>query len=276
MKIGMRGHDFGRMSVEELPTAIESAGFETTQLAMTKALKEVESFADIDERLLKKVYNSFSKSKVDVSVLGCYIEPAHQDKEQRLQFVDIFCRHLAYAKELDIPVVGTETTRFVKGMDREEAYQRVKDSVLRMVEAAEKNDVLIGIEPVADHSLCDGEWTRRLLDEVKSKKLKIIMDPINLVLPDTVRKQEEIYRDFLRLLGKDIVALHIKDVAVEDGKKVWRRLGEGIGEFAEVFSFMKKNHPFVPVLREQIRRDSVAHDLRTMQDWANDAGELEE
>lgn len=45
--VGARGHDFGRRSVEELLSSIGDAGFRCTQLAYTKAVEGVKSYADV-------------------------------------------------------------------------------------------------------------------------------------------------------------------------------------------------------------------------------------
>ena len=45
--IGARGHDFGRHTPDELFTSIGKAGFACTQLAYTKAIEGVKSYADV-------------------------------------------------------------------------------------------------------------------------------------------------------------------------------------------------------------------------------------
>lgn len=45
--IGARGHDFGRQTPEALFSAIGQAGFRCTQLAFTKAIEGVKSYADV-------------------------------------------------------------------------------------------------------------------------------------------------------------------------------------------------------------------------------------
>ena len=50
--VGARGHDFGRHSVEELLSSIGDAGFRCTQLAYTKAVEGVKSYADVTPELV--------------------------------------------------------------------------------------------------------------------------------------------------------------------------------------------------------------------------------
>ena len=51
--IGARGHDFGRHTPEDLLTSIGKAGFRCTQLAYTKAIEGVKSYADITPELVE-------------------------------------------------------------------------------------------------------------------------------------------------------------------------------------------------------------------------------
>ena len=49
--IGARGHDFGRHTPDELFASIGKAGFACTQLAYTKAIEGVKSYADVTPEL---------------------------------------------------------------------------------------------------------------------------------------------------------------------------------------------------------------------------------
>lgn len=51
--IGARGHDFGRHTPDELFTSIGKAGFACTQLAYTKAIEGVKSYADVTPELVE-------------------------------------------------------------------------------------------------------------------------------------------------------------------------------------------------------------------------------
>ena len=267
MILGVRAHDFGRQDEDTLSKSIKSAGFDTVQLALTKAIAGIESFEQVTPQRLESVRRSFEDHGVDIAVLGCYIEPGLADAEQRRRQVDDFLLGLEHAKALGAPRVGTETTGFPMPMEtayeaqREAVYQRLKDSVLRMVEKAEKLGIEVAIEPVAQHTLNTAELTRRLLDEVQSSQLKIIFDPVNMLTEQNARSQEILYDTFFRLLGKEIVALHVKDIVFENDQKIWRNIGKGIVAFGPLFTWLRTHKPDLPVLREGVEMDSYALDL---------------
>ena len=52
--LGARGHDFGRHDPETLFSSIGQAGFACTQLAFTKAVEGVKSYADVTPALVER------------------------------------------------------------------------------------------------------------------------------------------------------------------------------------------------------------------------------
>ncbi len=270
-RIGVRGHDFGKMSVEELPKYIKERGFNAIQLAPTKAITGIEEFDDITEKVLNESRENFLKNDVEISVYGCYRDIGLRDKTKRLEEVEIFKRGITHAKILDAKVVGTETSHYpIDGDNREEAYQGLKDSVLRMIEEGEKQGVDVAIEPVFVHTLNSPELTKRLIDEVNSDRLKIIIDAVNLFTVENIVNQKEIITDCFDLFGDKITTLHIKDVSLigeEDRSKInvvnglfkWEHIGSGIVDYKHILSFVKGKD--VSLLREEANLESYKNDI---------------
>jgi sugar phosphate isomerase/epimerase len=271
-KIGARAHDFGRHTADALASVIKDAGFDCVQLAPAKAIEGINRIADIQIQHLVEINCAFARHGLEITVLGCYIEPSLTDKEKRLENVKLFCDNLHHAKYLNAKIVGTETTALDTNTPREEREKRyalLKDSLLRMAEAAEKTDRYIGIEPVAEHTLNTPELTRRLLDEIKSNKLKLIFDPANLLLPETIYEQNRIFNQMIHLSGDDIAVMHIKNIAVENGKKAWCKISEGVIDYTPLFNWLNKQKPEIPLLCDNVRMDSYQEDLDTLKKLAS-------
>lgn len=275
-RIGVRGHDFGKMNVEVLPKYIKDFGFNAAQIAPVKAINGVNNFDDITDEVLENCREQFNKNDVEISVYGCYVEIGMLDKEKRLEQVDKFKRGISHCKRIGATLVGTETTHFplnVEGEEREIAYQGLKDSVLRMVEEAEKQNVSIGIEPVALHTLNSPELTKRLLDEVNSDKLKVIIDAVNLFTVENIHEQNKIITNCFEYFGDKIEVLHLKDITligeqnrdeisiVNDTFK-WECIGDGIVDYKHIISFVKDKN--VSLLREGANIESYKTDLQNI------------
>lgn len=266
MRIGARAHDFGvgeNLLFRQIVHRIKACGYSTIQLAPAKAIAEITDVHSIEMKHIEIIREILEQGKLDVSVLGCYIEPSINDLKQRLQNVATFQQNIRYAKYLGTDVVGTETTHFPMPdeADREKAFENLKDSVKRMADTAEEEGVLIGVEAVAEHTMNTPTMTRRLIDEVGSDKVKVIFDPSNLILPEMVERQHEVFKEVYELLGEDIVAVHVKNFIVADGAKKMVPLEQGLIDFPEVFKWLKTNRPHLPLLRENSQRDSDEADI---------------
>ena len=62
--LGARGHDFGRHDPETLFSSIGQAGFACTQLAFTKAVEGVKSYADVTPALVERARAAAAASGV--------------------------------------------------------------------------------------------------------------------------------------------------------------------------------------------------------------------
>ena len=263
MLIGARAHDYGRQSAYELSRQLKEAGFEAAQVAIPKCIAGVESFQQITPQVLEDVKENFQKNNISISVLGCYVEPSLLDREARLKQVNQFLQALTYSKIIGANLVGTETTNFkLEEAKRKDVFEILVDSVLRMVEQAEKVGAHIGIEPVAKHTLNTPELTYELLERVKSDKLKIIFDPVNLLTLQNMNHQSKLWMECFEAFGSKIEAVHAKDVIVEDGAFKPVVLGAGIVEYTPIFKWLNANKQHISILREEVNPVTAAQDIQ--------------
>ncbi|MBR4236443.1 MAG: sugar phosphate isomerase/epimerase [Clostridia bacterium] len=268
MKIGVRGHDYGCAAPRELARRISDAGFCCFQLALHKAIS---GFAPqlglLNPGICSEIKNAFEDRRLEVAVLGCYIDPACQDEKKRDYDVRRFLEHIAYCRPLGSSIVATETSSCTEE-DRQVQYKLLVESVKRMVEQAEKFGVFVGIEPVLKHTLNTPELARKLLDEVNSLNLKIVLDPINLLSPDNIERQNEIIDECFELFGTEIAAVHAKDVTIEDG--AFKPCVIGTGLFDHEYFYRKLNcaKPGIAVLREEAKPETAHLDIAALKKYA--------
>ena len=271
MIIGMRGHDFGRMEPAELARAIAAPGFRATQLAFTKAFPQSADVYMTDEKL-REIRAVFEENGVSIPVMGCYISAADADPAVHQEAKRKFADCLRASVILGAGCVGTETTHF-KGSDeeREAAYARLLDFVRYECFVAQECGAIIGIEPVALHTLCSPEMTRRMLSEVNHPSLKIILDLANLVTPETCtpEAQLEILKRALDCFGEHIVCLHIKDgVFDESGKWQNRPLGKGIMDWPTLLPILRAHDDSLCASREAVWPGLAEQECALLHKWA--------
>ena len=267
MIIGARTHDFGvgeDISFAKRVELIKQCGYQSIQLAPAKALDEIPDIHGITMTHIEKIHETLTKASLPVSILGCYIEPAIDDEEERLRNVETFKNNIVFAKALGTSIVGTETTNLsmLKENNRENAYARLLDSVKRMTETAEKEGVFIGIEPVAEHTVNGPEMMKRLIDDVGSDKIKVIFDGPNMLLPETIKQQDAIFESTYKLLGERMEIVHLKNFVIEGGQKETVALDKGVVDLSKILTWLNKNKPNIPVLREESTRATDASDIQ--------------
>ena len=246
--LGARAHDYRGSTPDELFANIVGDGFAAAQLAFKK------SFGipyPVPEAFLEETAMALQKHNLHLAVVGCYIDPALPDRETRRQQVDTFIAALSAAKALNAGCVGTETTNFEKaGGDRKAAMERLIDSVKRMAEAAEKQGVNIGIEPVYDHVMHNVDETLEVIEKVGSSRVRIIWDAVNLLSRETVMNQPGFFRSCYDAFKARLIAMHLKDFVLDaDGKKPDRPLFEGELNVKALLSLVKTDAN-IPILRE--------------------------
>src|SRR5262249_41366369 len=75
---------------------------------------------------------------------------------------------------------------------------------------------------------CNADRLQDLLAFVDSPRLKILLDPANLVHPLIVFKTTEFLNDIFDKIGSFVVAIHAKDVVLSGGGKIIAHMDEAV------------------------------------------------
>ncbi len=252
MQLGIRLHDTKKLCFEERIADVQDLGFKCGHLALAKVIDE---FPVTDEALTPGlamyIKNVFAKNNVDIAVLGCYLNLANPNKEQLAKTVHRYMAHIRFASWLGCGVVGTETGcpnetySHVPECHNEESLELFIQNLRPIVKYAEQMGVVFAIEPVWKHIVCNPKRARRVLDEINSPNLQIILDPVNLLDISNYQDQVAIVDEAIALLGPDVAMVHLKDFVIEDGKM--KSVGAGLGQmdYTSVIKFMKERKPFI-------------------------------
>ena len=80
-----------------------------------------------------------------------------------------------------------------------------------LLEIANRHDIEIGIEPELANIVNNANRARALLDQFKSPRLKIILDPANLFEIENAAERRKIIENAIDLLADHIAFVHAKD-----------------------------------------------------------------
>lgn len=269
MQAGLRLHDAAGASIEEKAQNAADQGFKCVHIALSKL---IEDYSTADSALtpgfamyLKRM---FAEKKLDVAVLGNYLNLATPDPEALKKTTQRYLAHLRFASMLGCGVVGTETGAPNVDYHTEpacftrEALDLFVRNLAPVVEYAEDMGVIIAIEPVVRHIVCNPKRARYVLDAIASPNLQIIFDPVNLLDMENYKDHRKLFAEAIDLLGEDVAVIHVKDFRIEGDKLISLGAGQGIMDYTEIMQFIADEKPYIHCTLEDTKPDNAVAALK--------------
>jgi sugar phosphate isomerase/epimerase len=130
--------------------------------------------------------------------------------------------------------------------DRPDAWADLLAAMEQALLIAEEHDLWLAVEPETANVVDSPAKARRLLDELRSPRLKIIIDPANLLRVEDLPHQRALLDAAFYVLGPDIVLAHAKDVRVVDGTVHHVAAGTGVLDYQHYLTLLR--HTPVPLI----------------------------
>jgi sugar phosphate isomerase/epimerase len=112
--------------------------------------------------------------------------------------------------------------------DTLEAWRDLLASMEAAIAIADRHDIDLGIEPEYANVIDSAARARRLIDDLQSPRLKIVLDPANLFEKETADERRYVIAEAVDSLTDRIVMAHAKDRAA-DGSFV--TAGKGVVDY---------------------------------------------
>ena len=107
MRIGIRAHDVKYAPLDELIPNIHNQGFRCMHIALSKSIKEFKpEISTMTPGLAMYIKELCAENKVDVAVLGCYLNLCNPNPEQHKKIVEKYKAHIRFASILGCGVVA--------------------------------------------------------------------------------------------------------------------------------------------------------------------------
>lgn len=253
LQVGIRLHDMEQTTLERRLAIAHEQGFRCIHLAS----KLIYSEYGIDRHgltpgLAAHIRRECAKNSLDIAVYGCYLNLANPDPGQLQEIIEEYKANIRFASFLGTPLVGTETGApnttytFCPQCHEEAAFLIFLENLRTVTDYAASFGIVIAIEPVWKHIVFNPRRTRQALDLIGTDHLQIIFDPVNLLCPENHTSQDSIFREMLRLNGKDIALLHLKDYSLENGSMTAHAPGVcGNLNYAEILRWQREKAPYL-------------------------------
>jgi sugar phosphate isomerase/epimerase len=118
----------------------------------------------------------------------------------------------------------------------ETAWNDLRAEMEAAIRIAERFDIELGIEPELANVVSSARAARRLLDEMKSKRLRIVLDPANLFEVADNAERHRLIDEAVDLLAAEIGMAHAKDRHA-DGS--FAAAGQGVVDFPHFIGRLK-------------------------------------
>jgi len=255
MTVGVLAHLFGSKPHHELARDISALGFGHVQLALWKAISDLDFTkpGKLSPGLASLIGEQFDKHNVKISVLGCYLHLFDRNADKRRENVERFKELLRYAKQFGCGIVAAETGVNPGGDYTEQDWDAMKSTLAELVEEAEKWGVFVGLEAAHGHLIGTASELKRMLDEVPSSNVGVVLDPGNLLTVDNFASQDAVIEEAFRLLGDRIIAAHAKDCLLAENGRELVAVAPGFGRmnYELYLKLLHQYKPFVQIVMEQ-------------------------
>ena len=254
MKIGMYTFEIKKNVVDDLFKSINAYGFDMMQFDFISVCGE-QMPLEIPENLVQEIKDSATKYNLEIKAINGTFNMSHPDVNVRKDGLKRLEVLASASEKLNCNIITLCTgTRSLKNDDpfynmwewhkdnnTKEAWADMAETMESALCIAEKHNIFLGLEPEAVNVVSGPKKARKIIDEMQTKRLKIIMDPANLfnegeAYPDKVHR---VLRDAFDLLGNDIILAHGKDILSGPGID-FISAGNGIVDFDYFLQLLKE------------------------------------
>ncbi len=188
---------------------------------------------------------------------------AHPDKWVREQGHKRLAVVAKTASDLGIPLItlctgsrdAADQWRHHPDNASKDAWRDMMESMAVAIEIADHFNVDLGIEPELANVVSNAKLAKRLIDECKSPRLKIILDAANLFEVASLAEQRNTVSEAIELLAPRIAMAHAKDRA-PDGAFV--AAGKGVLDYPHFLKRIEKCWLQRPACDPWIKRNRSA------------------
>ena len=236
MQIGIFAKTFAGQSAPDVLQAAGAAGYGCAQFNM--ACVGLPSLPDaIAPAVAAEIARASAATGVAIAAVSGTYNMIHPDPAQRAAGLRRLAVIISAARAMGTKLVTLCTgTRDPQDQWRHhpdnasaEAWRDLCTEMAKAAALAEAADIDLGIEPELANVVSDAAKARRLIDELRSPRLRIVLDPANLFETAAPEARRTIIAGAIDLLEGRIAMAHAKD---RDAAGGFVAAGRGVIDFA--------------------------------------------
>lgn len=263
MILGIHVGTFERPTLEETLDAVKQHRLACVHFKMTAA--GLESMPRrIDQSTCDRISRAMRARGISTATLSGTFNMIHPDVGQRREGLARLEVLAAVALRLGASVITLCTgTRDAQNMWRAHphnsapgAWNDLIETITAAVKIADRHDVTLAVEPEVSNVVDSAQKARRLLDQIGSPRLKVVIDGANLFHAGELARQREILDRAFELLGPDVVLAHAKDLD-RDGEAGQVAAGSGLLDYDYYLDLLEKIGFTGPLILHSLKEADV-------------------
>lgn len=219
IELGIFSRTFSRSTLEDVLDAVRAHGLSQVHFNLKSA--GVPNLPDeIADDLCERISSAFAEREMVMSSISGTFNAIHPNTRQRTLDIRRASRIIESCRRMGTSIVSLCTgSRDPFDMWKRHPDNRLPDAwrdllatLDQLLPVAERTGVILGIEPETNNVVESAPLARKLLNDLRSPNLKIIMDGANLFHDLEISRMKETLEEAFDLLAAEIVLVHAKDV----------------------------------------------------------------
>jgi sugar phosphate isomerase/epimerase len=267
---GIFARTFTRPTLEALFDAIVAYDLHYVQFNM--ACVGLSSLPDhIENDISARIHTGATSRGVNIAAVSGTYNMIHPDPEQRqaglrrLRVLASACKHMGTS--IITLCTGTRDPQNMWRWHPEntslQAWEDLRSSMDAALHIAEEESIILAFEPERANVINTAARGRTLLDTMQSPRLKVVMDPANLIVPENKQHMHHILDEAFDLLGEDIVLAHAKDIGSDN---TFQPAGTGILDYDYYLHHLKAAYAEIPLIIHGLSEQQVDAAVRFLHD----------
>lgn len=235
MKLGIFNKVFKSETIEANLDAVAASGLASIQLNL-ETLGGEPMPASVPDVLCVRVRKALTARRIELAAVSGTWNIIHPTEGSaglsRLRVLANACA--ALGTSLITMCTGTRDDDYLwrahRDNDTDAAWLEAVRAMASATQIAEEADVTLIFEPEVNNIVNTALKARRMLDEIASKHLKVVIDGANLFQTGQLAHMHEVLDEAFQLLGDDIHMAHAKDLE-RDGDAGHQAAGTGVLDY---------------------------------------------
>ena len=271
MKIGIFAKTFPRPNLEATLDAVRAHGLGCVQFNL--ACVGLPSMPDqLEDSVAEWVRRATEARAIQMAAISGTFNMSHPEPREReaglrrLRILAAACARLG--TRVITLCTGTrdrqDMWRRHPDNDTPQAWQDLTACMSHALQIAEEYGVVLAFEPEVSNVVDTARKSRRLLDEMQSPRLKIVMDAANLFHQGELARMPAVLAEAFELLAEDVVIAHAKDLS-HDGAAGHQAAGTGAldyGLYLRLLRGMGYDGPLILHSLDEVQVDQAVAFLR--------------